>query len=52
MSIRERTREVAVLRTLGFRRRMILRLFVGEAIILSFAGGLLGSLAAEVWFMG
>jgi len=42
MSIRERTREVAVLKTLGFERRTILGLFVGEAMALSIAGGLFG----------
>jgi putative ABC transport system permease protein len=46
MSIRERTREVAVLKTLGFTRRSILGLFVGEAVSLSLMGGLLGSLVA------
>jgi putative ABC transport system permease protein len=42
MSIRERTREVAVLKTLGFERRTILGLFIGEAMSLSLAGGLFG----------
>src|SRR5258708_34389127 len=42
MSIRERTREGAVLKTLGFERRTILGLFVGEAMALSVAGGLFG----------
>jgi len=42
MSIRERTREVAVLKTLGFERKTILTLFVGEAMSLSIAGGLFG----------
>jgi putative ABC transport system permease protein len=46
MSVRERTREVAVLRTLGFTRAKLLWLFVSEAIVLTLAGGLLGSLAA------
>ncbi|PYY05009.1 MAG: ABC transporter ATP-binding protein [Acidobacteria bacterium] len=46
MSIRERTREVAMLRTLGFTRGRILSLFVGEAVALSVAGGLLGVLIA------
>jgi len=45
MSIRERTREVAVLKTLGFTRGTILALFVGEAVTLSLVGGILGSLA-------
>ncbi len=43
MSIRERTREVAVLKTLGFTRRGVLGLFVSEAVALSLAGGLLGA---------
>jgi len=42
MTIRERTREVAVLKTLGFTRRGVLSLFVSEAVALSLAGGLLG----------
>jgi putative ABC transport system permease protein len=46
MSIRERTREVAMLKTLGFSRGIVLSLFVGEAIALSVAGGLLGVLIA------
>jgi putative ABC transport system permease protein len=46
MSIRERTREVAVLKTLGFTRQAVLGLFVGEAVALSLIGGLLGALGA------
>ncbi len=45
MSVRERTREVAVLKTLGFTRGTILALFVGEAIALALVGGILGSVA-------
>lgn len=47
MSIRERTREVAVLKTLGFTRRTILGLFIFEGITLAVAGGLLGTLGAQ-----
>jgi len=43
MSIRERTREVAVLKTLGFTRRGVLALFVSEAVALSLIGGLIGA---------
>jgi putative ABC transport system permease protein len=46
MSIRGRTREVAVLKTLGFTAGNVLSLFVGEAVALSLAGGVLGILAA------
>jgi len=47
MSIRERTREVAVLKTLGFTSQAILAMFVGEAVTMSLAGGLLGVLACK-----
>lgn len=43
MSIRERTREVAVLKTLGFTQRSVLLLFVSEAVALSAVGGLIGA---------
>jgi len=49
MSIRERTREVAVLKTLGFTRRGVLGLFVSEAVALSLGGGVIG--ASLVWMM-
>jgi putative ABC transport system permease protein len=47
MSIRERTREVAVLKTLGFTRRTVLGLFVSESVVLALVGGLLGALGAS-----
>ena len=46
MSIRERTREVAVLKTLGFTRGTILGLYVGEAMTVAVIGGICGSLFA------
>jgi len=42
MSIRERTREVAVLKTLGFTRGSVLGLFVSEAVALALVGGVIG----------
>ncbi len=47
MSIRERTNEVAVLKTLGFRRNAILLLLMGESLVIALAGGLIGSLGAK-----
>lgn len=44
MSIRERTREVAVLKTLGFTRRAVLVLFVGEAVVVAVLAGAVGIL--------
>ena len=42
MSARERVTEIAVLRTLGFQRGTILGLVLGESVLLSLFGGLLG----------
>jgi putative ABC transport system permease protein len=44
MSIRERTREVAVLRTLGFTRGSILKLLLSESLAISLIGGVVGVL--------
>jgi putative ABC transport system permease protein len=46
MSVRSRTREVAVLKTLGFTSRRVLSIFVSEAVALAVAGGVLGILVA------
>ncbi|HXY78750.1 MAG TPA: ABC transporter permease [Candidatus Acidoferrales bacterium] len=46
MSVRSRTREVAVLRTLGFTSRRVLSIFVSESVALSLVGGVLGILVA------
>ncbi|MBI5877063.1 MAG: ABC transporter permease [Chloroflexi bacterium] len=42
MSVIERTREIGVLRALGWRRRRILALILGESLALAAAGGLAG----------
>jgi putative ABC transport system permease protein len=53
MSVRGRTREVAVLKTLGFTRQRVLSIFVGESIALAGAGGVLGVLTAIpiIWLL-
>jgi putative ABC transport system permease protein len=48
MSIRERTGEVAVLKTLGFRRNTILLLLAGEAVVIALLGGILGAVGAKL----
>ncbi len=48
MSIRERTREVAVLKTLGFTKQSILRLYVSESITVALVGGILGCVMAAL----
>jgi putative ABC transport system permease protein len=52
MSIRERTREVAVLKTLGFTKLGVLALFVGEAVALSIVGGLIGACLGRAMVFG
>ncbi|MCK1652926.1 FtsX-like permease family protein [Bradyrhizobium sp. 149] len=42
MSVRERTREIGVLKTLGFPGGRILRMVLGESILLALIGGLPG----------
>jgi len=53
MSVRSRTREVALLKTLGFTRRRVLSIFVSESVALSVAGGVLGILVAipVIWWL-
>lgn len=50
MSIRERTGEVAVLKTLGFRRNLILFILVGESLVIALLGGLLGAVGAKLGY--
>ncbi len=42
MAVFERTREIGVLRTLGWRRRAILGLILRESLLLGFIGGIAG----------
>jgi putative ABC transport system permease protein len=42
MAARERTREYAVLKTLGFQARHIAAFIMGESLLIAFCGGLLG----------
>jgi ABC-type lipoprotein release transport system permease subunit len=43
MSVFERTREIGFLRSLGWRRRRVLGLILGESVVLALLGGLVGS---------
>ena len=47
MSVRERVREVGVLRTLGFPKSTIVGLILGESVLIAVGGGLLGALLAQ-----
>src|SRR5215475_12793602 len=48
LTIRERTREIGVLKTLGFTGARILRLVLGESVLLALLGGLPGLALAAV----
>jgi putative ABC transport system permease protein len=46
MSVRERVKEVGVLKTLGFSNRAILGIILGEAAFISLLGGIFGYVIA------
>jgi putative ABC transport system permease protein len=50
MSIRERTGEIAILKTLGFSPGHVLGMMVAESAVIALAGGLAGSLGARYLF--
>lgn len=52
MSVRSRTREVAVLKTLGFTRQRVLSMFVSESVALAACGGVLGVFVAKFVMAG
>jgi len=47
MSVRERIREVGILKTLGFTPGAILGIVLGEAAVISLIGGVIGSFLAQ-----
>lgn len=47
MSVRERTTEIAVMRTLGFPSSTVFLLIAGEAVLMSVVGGVLGAVLAR-----
>jgi putative ABC transport system permease protein len=48
MSVRERTMEIAVMRTLGFQSTTIFLLVAGEGLLMALGGGVLGALLARL----
>lgn len=52
MSVRERIKEVGVMKTLGFSKGSVLGIILGEAVVISLAGAALGCLIAGVLVRG
>ena len=50
MSIRERTGEIAILKTLGFSPGTVLTMMVAESMVIATVGGVGGALAAKLLF--
>jgi putative ABC transport system permease protein len=48
MSIFERTREIGILRAVGWRRRRVLALVMGEALVIALLGTVLGTMLAAI----
>jgi len=52
MTVRERTREIGVLKALGFSQGRILRLILGESVALALLGGIPGIILATLATLG
>ncbi len=52
MSVRERIKEVGVLKTLGFTNGMVLTVIISEAVSIALIGGIIGTLLAAVLAAG
>jgi putative ABC transport system permease protein len=50
MSVRERTREIALLKAIGFNQPTILGMFLAESVAIGILGGILGALGAKLLF--
>jgi putative ABC transport system permease protein len=52
MSVIERTRELGILRAVGWRRGRVLRMILGESAVISVAGAIVGSVLSWVLMFG
>jgi putative ABC transport system permease protein len=50
ISVRERKREVAILKALGYKSSLVLSLLLGESVLTTLLGGCVGALAAYLLF--
>ncbi len=49
MSVFERTKEIGTLRAIGWRKSRIVRMVLGESLVLSVVGAIVGSAAGTAW---
>ena len=52
MSVRERSRQIAILKSIGFPSRRVLRLVLGESLLICLLGGVPGLIAANLVVLG
>jgi len=52
MNIRERSHEIAILKSLGYQNESLIGILVGESLSIALMGGLLGCLGAKILFTG
>jgi putative ABC transport system permease protein len=50
MSVRERTREIALLKAIGFSQPTVLGMFLAESVAIGLIGGVLGALGGKLLF--
>ena len=50
MSLRERTREIALLKAIGFPRNSVLAMFLSESVLIGLLGGVVGALGGKLIF--
>ena len=51
MSIRERSHEIAILKSLGFQNESLVGMLVGESVLIASLGGIIGCFGAKLLFM-
>jgi putative ABC transport system permease protein len=50
MSLRERTREIALLKAIGFSQTTVLTMFLSESVLIGLLGGVVGALGGKLLF--
>ena len=48
MSLRERTREIALLKAIGFSQNTVLGMFLSESVVIGLLGGVVGALGGKL----